>query len=95
MRDWIQEELERYDLKNVFITFSYHALNDKNLKPEDIDMALETVRTGQTVPEKSDNQRNNICFKRHFGDNITYFVVVGLHEGLLRVVTLWKVKGRV
>ena len=95
MQDWAQDELSKHDLKTVFIGFSDHAIKDKNLKSNDIDKVLETVRTGKIVPEKSDHSRKTICFKRYFETNITYFVVVGLHEEFLRIVTVIKVEGRV
>ena len=95
MQDWILEELSKYDLRIVFIGFSDHSLKDKNLKADDIDRVVETVRTGKSVPEKSNRSRKTICFKRHFENNITYFVVAGLHEDLLRVVTVIKIEGRV
>ena len=95
MQDWIKDELAIYDLKRVFIGFSDHALKDKNLRPEDIDKAVETIRSGEIVPEKSDPARRNVCFKRYFGNNITYFVVGGLHEEFIRIVTVIKEKGRV
>ncbi len=95
MGDWTKDELSKYDIKTVFIGFSDHAIKDKNLKSDDIDRAIETVRTGKVVPDKSDKARKIICFKRHFENNITYFVVVGLYEEFLRVVTVIKVKGRV
>lgn len=93
MEDWITNELSKYDLKTVFIGFSDHAL--KNIKAEDVDRSVETVRTGKPVPEKSDRTRKTVCFKRYFENNITYFVVVGLHGDFIRIVTVIKVDGRV
>ena len=95
MQDWIRDELSRYDLKTVFIGFSDHALKDKNLMPEDIDKAVETVRTGKVIPEKSDPVRKNVCFKRYFENNITYIVIAGLHEEFMRIVTVIKGEGRI
>ncbi len=70
-------------------------MKDKDLKSDDIDNVVEAIRTGKPVPEKSDKTRKTICFKRYFENNITYFVIVGLHEDFLRVVTVIKVEGRV
>ena len=95
MEDWILDKLSKYDLKTVFIGFSDHALRDKNLKSDDVEKVLETIRTGKVVEEKSDKLRKVICFKRYFENNITYFVVAGLQDGFLRVVTVIKVEGRV
>src|SRR3990167_2499035 len=57
MEDWIQEELSKYDLKTVEIDFSVHVLKGKNLKPDDLDNAEETIRKGRVVEEKSDRLR--------------------------------------
>lgn len=92
MQDWTRDEISKYDLKTVFIGFSDHSIKNKSLKSNDIDRVIET---GKIVPEKSDHSRKTICFKRYFENNITYFVVVGLHEEFLRVVTVIKVEGRV
>ena len=91
MEDWIHDELSRFDLKDVFIGFSIHALKDKNLTQDDLDMAVDTVRKGRVIEEKSDQSRKTVAFRLYFGKtNITYTVVVGLHQNFLRVVTIWK-----
>ncbi len=94
MEGWVTDDLSKYNLKTVFVGFSEHALT-KNIKARDIDRAIDTVRTGKIVPEKSDKTRKTVCFKRYFEDNMTYLVVTGLHEDFLRIVTIIKVGGRI
>ena len=94
--DWIKDELSKYDLKTVQIDFNIHALGDKGIKSKDLDNAYETVRNGRIIEQKSDKARKTIAFRLYFGkENLTYTSVVGLHENLLRIVTLWKDEGRI
>lgn len=89
--EWIEEALQRYDRLTVYIDISAHALRDKNLKPDDIDKAEETVRKGRIVPEKSDERRGNVCFRLYYGkENTTYTVIAGLHGNFMRIVTVIK-----
>jgi len=95
MEDWIRYELSRFNLNSVYIDFSVHALKDKNLTQEDLDKAIETVRKGRIVAEKSNQLRRTVAFRLYFGrDNATYIVVVGLHRDFLRVVTIWIDSGK-
>ena len=96
MQAWIQEELAKYDLKTVYIDFSVHTLIDKNLKGEDLHRAVETIRTGRVVEDKSNKEKGTVGFRLYFGkSNVTYTVIAGLHGNFLRIVTLWKESGRV
>jgi len=95
MQDWIYNELSKYNLKDVYIDFSVHALKDKNLAQGDLDKAIETVRKGRIIEDKSNQSGRTIVFRLYFGkQNITYTVIVGLHENFLRVVTIWKEPGK-
>ncbi|MBI2675297.1 MAG: DUF4258 domain-containing protein [Candidatus Aenigmarchaeota archaeon] len=94
--DWIPEALQRYDRQTVYIDISLHALKHKNLTPADIDMAEETIRRGRPVPEKSDEKRQNVCFRLYYGkENATYTVIAGLHPNFIRIVTIIKEEGRI
>ncbi len=96
MEEWIQNELSKYNLKTVYIDFSLHALEDKNLNQEYLDRAIETIRNGRVIEEKSNKARKNITFRLYFGkENMTYTVISGLHENFVRVVTIWKDRGRI
>lgn len=81
--EWIKDELRKYDRRIVFIGFSDHALKDRGLRPDDIDKAVETVRMGMAVPQKSDHSRRTVCFKRYFENNITCLVIAGLHPDFI------------
>ena len=95
MEAWIQDELSRFNLKNAFIDFSVHALKDKNFTQADLDKAVEVVRKGKVIGNKSDQLRNTVAFRLYFGkENTTYTVVAGLHRNFLRVVTIWKETGK-
>ena len=95
MEDWIHDELSKYNLKDVYIDFSVHALKDKNLTQDDLDKAIETIRKGRIIEDKSNQSRRTVVFRLYFGKgNITYTVIVGLHENFLRVVTIWKDTGK-
>ena len=92
---WIEEVLEKYDRHTVPVDFSLHALNEKGLLPADLDRAVEAVRMGRIIPEKSDPLRRTVGFRLYDGKrNITYTVIAGLHENFFRVVTVIKEKGR-
>ncbi|MCK4729532.1 MAG: DUF4258 domain-containing protein, partial [Desulfobacterales bacterium] len=75
--------------------FSVHALKDKNLTQDDLDKAIETVRKGKVIEDKSNQSKRTVAFRLYIGKkNITYTVIVGLHQNFLRVVTIWKEPGK-
>lgn len=92
---WIDEALADVKLSTIDILFGKHA--EKKIYTEHLDsnQIIKTIRSGNYIEEKSTKEKQRICFKRHFKENHTYFVVVEIYPDFLKVVTSWKIQGRV
>lgn len=91
---WIELELKKYRRREIKLVWSYHAIQEMDKHNLNLDRIEKTVRIGNIVPKKSNRKRKNICFKHHFKDCQTYFVVIGLYPKFWRVVTNWMVPER-
>ena len=79
--------------KQAEITFDPHVFTRQTERNFDIDFVEETVRTGDTVTEKSEPP-NKICFKKYHGkERRTYVVVAIIHQNFIEVKTTWLQKG--
>ena len=91
---WIEELLAGVNRRTVRMTFNPHLILRESHRNLDLDRVEETVRTGKTNEDKS-NPPAKIRFRRYYGkENLTYDVVVVVHQNYWEVMTSWKKKGR-
>ena len=92
---WIKEVMNRLDRKKTQLLFSEHAAKDKNLSMDDVDNVIKTVHIGKVDEEKSNQEKERICFKNYFGKKRqTYFVVVEYYHDFMKIITVNKKKGK-
>lgn len=95
MDTWIKEVMSRLERKKAQILFSEHAAKDKNLSMEDVDNVVKTVQIGKADEEKSNQEKERICFKNYFDKRaITYFVVAEYYTDFVKIITVIKKKGK-
>lgn len=84
---WIEKLLVGLNRRTVRITFNPHLIMRESQRNLDLDRVEETVRTGKPNERKS-TPPANICFCRYFGkENLTYEVVVVIHQNYWEVMT--------
>jgi len=85
--------MKNYNRRTAQVVLSDHALRDKNLNRQDIDNAIETVRSGKIDSTASRN--NRICYKKYFKLlRETYFVVTAYYPDMIKIITVIKKKGK-
>mgnify|MGYP001616100753 CR=1 FL=1 len=92
---WIKDLMSRLERKKAQTLFSEHTAKDKNLTFEDVDNALKTVQIGKVDEEKSNQEKERICFKNYFDKKgQTYFVVAEYCLDFIKIITVNKKKGK-
>ena len=95
MNAWFQEITSRLDRKKADILFSRHALKDKKLTTEDIDISVEAVMKGKPSIQKSTRAKSRICFKQYSKQKRkTYFVIAEYCIGFIKIITVIRKKGK-
>jgi|SRR3989344_2271204 len=95
MAAWTREIVNKLNRKKSDILFGEHAAKDKNLTIEDTDYAEKTVRFGKIDEAKSTEEKERICFKNYFKDKSeTYFIIVEYYPEFIKIVTVFKKKGK-
>lgn len=95
MDTWIKDVLSRLERKKAQILFSEHAAKDKNLSMEDVDNVVETVQIGKIDEQRSNQEKERICFKNYFDNKrITYFVITEYYPDFIKIITVIKKKGK-
>lgn len=95
MKPWILELVKSLNRKNADIAIGLHALKDKNLDFDDLDLTKEIVRSGRIFERKSTERKKRICFKKYYKkEGKTYFVVAEYHLDIITIVTVIKKKGK-
>tara|TARA_Y100000310_G_scaffold342243_1_gene444543 strand:- start:945 stop:1223 length:279 start_codon:yes stop_codon:yes gene_type:complete len=91
---WIEELLDKLDMKRIQITFDPHLFDRKDYWKLDLDKIEDTIRCGKIYVEKCEKP-NKVCFTRYYGkENLTYVVIVRFNENFIEVKTAWPKKGR-
>jgi len=95
MGTWIKDVLSRRERKKAQILFSEHAAKDKNLSMEEVDNVVETVQIGKIDEQKSNQEKERICFKNYFDKKgMTYFVITEYYPDFIKIITVIKKKGK-
>ncbi len=91
---WIEKLPAGVNRRTIRITFNPHLIVRESHRNLDLDRVEETVRTGKPNARKS-TPPDRICFRRYFGkENLTYDVVVVVHQNYWEVITAWIKRGR-
>ena len=92
---WIKEAMNRLNRKRARILFSEHATKDKNLDIADVDNVVRAVQVGKVDEEKSNQEKERVCFKNYFDEKgITYFAIVEYYLDFIKIITVIKKKGK-
>lgn len=92
---WIKEVMNCLDRKKAQILFGEHAAKDKDLDIADVDNVVRTIQFGKVDEEKSNQEKERICFKNYFDKKgITYFAVVEYYPDFIKIITVIKKKGK-
>ena len=76
------------------ITFNPHLLDRVAYWNLDLGKIEETVKTGKILKSKCEKP-NKLCFMRYYGkENLTYVVIVRVHNDFIEVKTAWPRKGK-
>lgn len=95
MEDWVAELIKRRNRRQEEILFGEHAADNKNLTEVDIEAVLTTVRYGKTDSNKSNREKERVCFKNYFNTyGITYFVIIEYYPTFIKIITVIKKKGK-
>ncbi|OGM03205.1 hypothetical protein A3K72_00335 [Candidatus Woesearchaeota archaeon RBG_13_36_6] len=93
IKDWIEEALKRLNRKNTELYFTLHILKDKCISQEEKQICEQAVRYGPIHWKYSKNRK--ICFKKYVRSyNKTYFVITSFNTNFIKIITLFKKKGK-